>query len=71
MTNREYIARLLVEPDWIDDDEASYVSMVEYNIECPYLVGDKRSFCNGSEGLPTRKMCGECKMEWLEAEVDM
>lgn len=70
MTNREYMARQLADPDWIDDGGASYISMVEYNIGCPYRVGDKRSLCKGSEGLPTRKLCGECKMEWLEAEVD-
>lgn len=70
MTNREYMARQLTDPDWIDDGGASYVSMVEYNVGCPYFAGDKRCHCNGSEEFPTREMCGECKMEWLEAEVD-
>lgn len=70
MKNREYMARQLADPDWIDDGGASYISMVEDNIGCPYFAGDERCHCNGSEKSPTRKMCGECKMEWLEAEVD-
>lgn len=70
MKNREYMAKQLTDPDWIDDGGASYEAMVFYNINCPYFAGDKRSHCNGNEELPTRKICGECKMEWLEAEVD-
>ncbi len=68
MTNREYMAKQLSDPDWSDDGGASYEAMVYYNIGCPYFVGDERCHCNGR--LPTRIMCGECKMEWLEAEVD-
>ena len=65
------MAKQLSDPDWIDDGGASYVSMVEYNIACPYFCGDKRAHCrSGDNEMPTRKMCGECKMEWLEAEVD-
>ncbi len=71
MTNREYMARQLADPDWIDDGGASYEAMVHYNIDCPYFVGDIRCHCKGSEESPTRKMCSECKMEWLEAEVDV
>lgn len=70
MTNREYMAKQLADPDWIDDGGAAYFSMVEYNIGCPYFAGDERCHCNGSDELPTRKMCGQCKLEWLEAEVD-
>lgn len=71
MTNREYMAKQLSDPDWIDDGGASYISMVEYNIACPYFCGDKRAHCNsGDHGMPTRKMCEECKMEWLEMDVD-
>ena len=70
MTNREYMAKQLSDPNWIDDDGASYISMVEYNIACPYYYGDKRSHCNSGDAMPTRDMCGECKREWLEAEVD-
>lgn len=71
MTNREYIAKQLSDPDWIDDDRASYISTVEYNIACPYFGGDKRAHCySGYTGMPTRKMCEECKLEWLEMDVD-
>ena len=71
MTNREYMAKQLSDPDWIDDDGVVY-----YNIGCPYFCGDKRAHCKGVDGWyglikkPTREMCSECKMEWLEAEVD-
>ena len=70
MTNREYMAKQLSDPDWIDDGGASYLSMVEYNIGCPYFVGDERSHCRGMDREPTRRECGQCKLEWLEAEVD-
>lgn len=70
MKNREWMAHQLSDPDWIDDGGASYMSMVEYNIACPYFVGDERCHCKESNGLPTREMCVECKNEWLEAEVD-
>lgn len=69
MTNREYMARQLADPDWIDDGGASYEAMVYYNIECPYFVGDKRKHC-GEGKEPNRDRCSECKMEWLEMEVD-
>ncbi|MBR2556331.1 MAG: hypothetical protein IKE94_15905 [Aeriscardovia sp.] len=76
MTNREYMAKQLSDPDWIDDGGASYEAMVYYNIGCPYNCGDKRAHCKGVDGWyglikkPTRETCSECKMEWLEAEVD-
>lgn len=76
MTNREYMAKQLSDPDWIDDGGSSYISMVEYNIACPYFCGDKRAHCKsvyecyGLIKKPTREMCSKCKMEWLEAEVD-
>ena len=69
MTNREYVARLLADPDWIDDGGASYEAMVHYSIACPYFAGDKRCHC-GEGKDPNRDRCSECKMEWLEAEVD-
>lgn len=71
MKNREYMAKQLSDPDWIDDGRASYIVTVEYNIACPYMCGDTRAHCrSGDNGMPTRKMCEECKLEWLEAEVD-
>ena len=68
MTNREYMAKQLSDPDWIDDGGASYESMVHYNINCPYFSGDERSHCRNA--APSRNVCGECKMEWLEMDVD-
>lgn len=70
MTNREYMAKQLSDPDWIDDGGASYLSMVEYNINCPYFTGDERCHCRSMGKEPTRSECGQCKLEWLEAEVD-
>lgn len=70
MTNREYMAKQLSDPDWIDDGGASYEAMVYYNIGCPYFCGDKRGHCNESEEFPTRTQCGQCKLEWLESDVD-
>lgn len=80
MTNREYMAKQLSNPDWIDDGGASYESMVEYNINCPYFNGDTRSHCKDIEAeylagrrislSPTNYECIACKLEWLEAEVD-
>lgn len=69
MTNREYMAHQLSDPDWIDDGGASYESMVYYNIDCPYFCGDERRHC-GEDKEPSRKLCSQCKLEWLEAEVD-
>ena len=80
MTNREYMAKQLSNPDWIDDGGASYESMVEYNINCPYFHGDTRSHCKDIEAeylagrrnslSPTKYECIAFKHEWLEAEVD-
>lgn len=74
MTNREYMAKQLADPDWIDDGGASYDSMVDYNIACPYFVGDRRGHCrrNGLSEYtpPPLYRCRDCKLEWLEAEVD-
>ncbi len=72
MTNREYMAKQLTDPDWIDDGGAAYLSMVEYNIACPYFSKDSRAHCRKMPDYisPTRQECGQCKLEWLEAEVD-
>ena len=74
------MAHQLSDPDWIDDGGASYESMVEYNISCPYFHGDERSHCRNIEAeyltgrrnsmSPTRWECGQCKLEWLEMDVD-
>ena len=78
MTNREYIINLLLdglqeEKDFkresIDDGFASYEAMVYYNIQCPYYAGDKRCHCIKSRVIE-RKVCYECKEEWLNSEVE-
>lgn len=33
-------------------------------------AGDERCHCRSMEKEPTRRECGQCKLEWLEAEVD-
>ncbi|NBH61992.1 hypothetical protein D1155_10055 [Anaerotruncus sp. 80] len=68
MTNREYMVMQLTDPDCIDDGGASYESMVFYNVECPYYVGDERCLCAGK--IPRRDLCYLCKEEWLDNEVD-
>lgn len=68
MTNREYMIGLLTDDSFIDDGGASYEAMVYYNIDCPYFSGDKRCHCS-NKGIE-RKVCFECKEEWLESEVD-
>ena len=77
MTNREYIINLLLdglqeEKDFkrvsIDDGFTSYEAMVYYNIHCPYYAGDKRCHCIKSRVIE-RKVCYECKEEWLNSEV--
>ena len=74
-TNREYLARMLADPDWLDDGGAAWEAMVNYNINCPYLGNDERAHCHGKSldyvtGPDSREHCVACKMEWLEQEVD-
>ena len=45
MTNIEYIITQLSDKDCIDDNGASYESMVCNSIACPYFTGDERAFC--------------------------
>lgn len=70
-TNREFLVRSLVDPNWQDDGGASYDSWLNYNINCPYMSGDKRAHCYGK---PDEYICWDncniCKEEWLEQEVD-
>lgn len=71
MTNKEYIATLLMNENFIDDGGASWEAMVFYNINCPYRLRDKRAYCYEKEVEEIcRDMCVSCKAEWLESEVD-
>lgn len=56
----------------IDDGGASEEAMVYYNIECPYRSGDDRCHCKDLKVTEkiSRKMCSDCKYEWLLQEVD-
>lgn len=70
MTNREYIIALLSDEDFIDDDGASYESMIYYSIACPYFMGDERCFCRDRHiNEIDREMCFKCKEDWLNSEV--
>lgn len=71
MTNREYLIAQLSDENFIDDDGASYESMLYYNIHCPYFYGDTRAFCYLQEwGSIDRDRCFKCKEKWLNSEVD-
>lgn len=69
MTNGEYIASLLLDENSIDDGGASFKNMVNHNIECPYFDGYIRCPRNRATVI-TREVCFQCKVEWLESEVD-
>lgn len=70
MTNREYIITQLSDKDCIDDNGASYESMVFNSIACPYFTGDERAFCV-REDIKENDMdlCFKCKENWLNSEV--
>lgn len=66
MTNREMLIKALNDEF---DDYAFSESVIAYHIECPYYGKDMRAKCNSA--LPNRHTtCLNCKLEWLEAEVD-
>lgn len=70
MTNKEMLIKAL--NDEFDDGGATYDSVVDYNINCPYFGNDNRAHCHYNEPYQTltHEQCLECKLEWLEAEVD-
>lgn len=69
MTNLEYIVSAL--KDEIDDGGASYESVVNYNIECPYYGNDPRGHCHEVDVYPIPvDMCVGCKDEWLHKEYE-
>ena len=71
MTNREYLIALLQDEDFFDDGGASFECMVHYQLNCPYRGSDARGKCQPNDLTPHRALCSECKMEWLDAEVDV
>lgn len=69
MTNLEYLTAAL--HDEIDDGGASMESAAAYHIACPYYAGDKGLPCEGLEyPWDELRVCGPCKLEWLEKEYE-
>ena len=70
-TNKDYLIEVLT--DSVDDGGASYESMAEYHIDCPY---HHRCDClNDHEGnkydtKEYRNGCVRCKMSWLARPYD-
>lgn len=70
MTNREYIISQLSDKDCIDDNGASYESMVCNSIACPYFTGDERALCLYEDVKENDyDTCFKCKENWLNSEV--
>jgi hypothetical protein len=70
-TNKDYLIAVLA--DTIDDGGASYESVAEYNIDCPYAgYGDcYNDHFNNEYGTPAyKKGCVQCKLAWLERAYD-
>ena len=70
-TNRDYLVAALA--DAIDDGGASYESVAEYNIDCPYpSYSDCLNEHEGNEykTIKYREGCVRCKLAWLDREYD-
>ena len=70
-TNKDYLIAVLT--DSIDDGGASYESVAEYNIDCPYV--SSADCLNEHEGneygkAEYREGCLRCKLAWLDREYD-
>lgn len=72
MTNRQYMIELLNNEFFFNDNGKSYESMLCYHISCPYYRDDERCHCKDLNiwEFETKRMCCECKQEWLESEMD-
>lgn len=66
MTNREYVINLLSNKDFIDDNRASYESVVLNAIDCPY-TDYEQGLCSFEEC--SDDTCFKCKENWLNSEV--
>ena len=69
-TNRDYLIAALT--DSIDDGGASYESVAEYNIDCPYHSNDclnehEENVCGTAA---YREGCLRCKLSWLNRKYD-
>ncbi len=70
-TNKDYLIEVLT--DSIDDGGASYESVAEYDIECPYRGFDNcynEHFGNEYGTKEYKEGCVKCKLAWLEREYD-
>ena len=70
-TNKDYLIAALT--DSIDDGGASYESVAEYDIDCPYI--SSADCLNEHEGneygkAEYREGCLRCKLAWLDREYD-
>ena len=70
-TNKDYVIAALTET--IDDGGASYESVAEYHIDCPYV---RNSDClnhhedNEYDSKEYKQGCVRCKLAWLQREYD-
>lgn len=70
-TNRDYLIAALA--DDIDDSGASYESVAEYNIDCPYVRAKDcyNDRFDNEYGTPAyREGCVQCKLAWLARAYD-
>jgi len=70
-TNKDYLIAVLT--DSIDDGGASYESVAEYDIDCPYVSSAdclNKSEENEYGTAKYREGCLRCKLAWLEREFD-
>ena len=71
VTNKDYIITALAED--IDDGGSGYVSVAEYQINCPYVWNsDCLNHVKNVEydSKEYKKNCVKCKLAWLEREYD-
>ena len=71
MTNRELLVAVLTQDEskLPDDAGATEERVIHYHIACPYYYCSNLALCNdGSK--PTRELCVECKLNWLDQEIE-
>ena len=70
-TNKDYLIAALT--DSIDDDGASLESVIEYDIDCPYIRSSdcyNDHFGNEYNTAEYKEGCVKCKTAWLKREYD-
>ena len=70
-TNKDYLIAVLT--DSIDDGGASYESVAEYDIDCPYVSSADCLNKHEQNKYGTnehREGCVRCKLAWLDREYD-